>query len=435
MIEDHPLTGVGPGNFSDYYPHYKPPAALESVADPHNWPLSLLTQYGPLGLIGFLATLWGPLWRSIRRPAAIVATDDSSCRQTGSVAPPILLAAISLCLLFVRPLLIPMSGGGAFGLWLYEAVTVFVTPAAAFLIGFLLVATPFERSRSAQPGTTRSDLSAPLAGAIVAVLLHNLIDFAIFEPGVWMAFWILLACLVATGLHKDPPSRPAPSPSPRLTWLAGGVALALLGAFLAWIWMPVCLTTIGIRESQRATASGRPDAAHAALAWATRADRLSPAAAGLNGRLYMQQYEQSPRESATLLEEAQRCFREAVARAPAAYKDYEKLGTVSSQAGRYEEAYEWYLKAVTLYPGCDRLWLELGRLAERLDRRDAARAHYATAVAIEDAYRRQFRRMYPDRLHVVSRLGENEYRFAIERIAELAESDGEPGGPTPMPRQ
>ena len=65
MVADHPLSGVGPGNFSDYYPHYKPAAALESVADPHNWPLSLITQYGPLGLLGFLAMLCLPLWRSI----------------------------------------------------------------------------------------------------------------------------------------------------------------------------------------------------------------------------------------------------------------------------------------------------------------------------------------------------------------------------------
>ncbi|MEN6337019.1 MAG: O-antigen ligase family protein, partial [Phycisphaerales bacterium] len=41
MYAEHPIAGVGPGNFSDNYTHYKPAAALESVADPHNWPLSL----------------------------------------------------------------------------------------------------------------------------------------------------------------------------------------------------------------------------------------------------------------------------------------------------------------------------------------------------------------------------------------------------------
>jgi O-antigen ligase len=61
MYADHPWTGVGPGNFSNYYSHYKPAAALESVTDPHNFPLSILTQYGPLGLIGFIAMIFVPL--------------------------------------------------------------------------------------------------------------------------------------------------------------------------------------------------------------------------------------------------------------------------------------------------------------------------------------------------------------------------------------
>ncbi|MCX5636706.1 MAG: O-antigen ligase family protein, partial [Planctomycetota bacterium] len=65
MFADHPLTGVGPGNFASFYTRYKPAAALESVADPHNFPLSILTQYGPLGLVGFLAMIFIPLWRIV----------------------------------------------------------------------------------------------------------------------------------------------------------------------------------------------------------------------------------------------------------------------------------------------------------------------------------------------------------------------------------
>ena len=420
MIEDHPLIGVGPGNFSDYYTHYKPPAALESVADPHNWPLSLITQYGPLGLLGFLGMLCSPLWRAIRRPALAPAGDDPPCQQTGRTTPLILLLAISLCLLLVRPLLIPMSGeGNDLGLWLYEVITVFITPAAAFLIGFLLVAAPFEQKVSVPSGIHPSALSASLAGAIAAVLVHNLIDFAIFEPAVWMTFWTLLACLIAARLRKEPSSRPAWLPSPKPRWVAGGLAFVLVFAYAAWIWIPVYRATVGIGESQRAITSGRFDAAHDALARATKADRLSPVAASLNGRLYVQQYEQTAQKLATLLAEAQECFREAVARAPASYKDYEKLGVVGTRSGQYQEAYDWYLKAAQLYPGCERLWFKLGELAERLGKQDAACAHYARTVEIEDAYRAQFRRMYPDRKKVVSRLGEEEYQAAKKRFERL----------------
>ena len=61
MILDYPLTGVGGGNFPSFYPHYKPSAASETVSDPHCFVLSIISQYGPLGLLGFLIIVLVPL--------------------------------------------------------------------------------------------------------------------------------------------------------------------------------------------------------------------------------------------------------------------------------------------------------------------------------------------------------------------------------------
>ncbi len=431
MVADHPLAGVGPGNFSDYYPHYKPAAALESVADPHNWPLSLITQYGPLGLLGFLAMLWVPLWRSVMSTRLAVPSADTSRRPAYRTSALAMLFVLVLCLLLVRPLLIPTSGAGDLGVWLYEIITLFITPAAAFLIGFLLVATPFGQDPSLPSDRTRSTVSAALTCAILAVLLHNLIDFALFEPGVWMAFCTLLACLIALQWRQEPALDSTRHSSPGLGWLAGGIALVLLGVYAHWIWAPVYRMTVGIQSSQQAAAFGRFDPAHAALEEAMKADPLSPAAANLNGRLYLQQSERS-QQPAALLEEAARCFREAIARSPADYKNYENLATVYTRMERYQDAYEWYLRAADLYAGCDRLWLELGQSAERLGRNDAALAHYGRAVEIEDSYREQFHRMYPERTKIVSRLGEKEYRLAREQIDRLKKQT--PQGPA-QPRQ
>jgi hypothetical protein len=44
-------------------------------------------------------------------------------------------------------------------------------------------------------------------------------------------------------------------------------------------------------------------------------------------------------------------------------------------------------------------------VAEKLGRNDIALNHYQAAVDIEDAYRTQFRIMYPERKTVISRLG------------------------------
>jgi tetratricopeptide (TPR) repeat protein len=425
MYADHAIAGVGPGNFSAHYPHYKPAAALESVADPHNWPLSLLLQYGPLGLVGFLGAFCLPLWRSIL-PAPRPAENEQASPQLVSKGMTLtVLLVLGLCLLLVRPLLIPTSGTDDFGVQLYEAITLFVTPVAAFLIGFLLAAAPFEPQES-RSDLARSALSASLVAAILAVLLHNLIDFALFEPGVWMVFWILLACLAALRSHHEPAFEVTVNRTPRFKQLAAGAALALLAAYVLWIWTPVYQMTIGIGRSQQAATSGRYDLAHEALEEATQADRLSPVAPNFNGRLYLQESAWASGRSPALLEQAARSFHEALDRNPADYKNCEKLAMVYSRAGKHQEAYDWYLKAAMLYPGCERLWFELGQLAEQMGQPQAALGHYRKAVEIEDHYREQFRTMYPERKRVVSRLGEKEYRLAQERIAAIKNNPTEP---------
>jgi len=419
MIADHPLTGVGPGNFSDYYSRYKPAPALESVADPHNFLLSLMAQYGPLGLIGFLAMVLVPLGRAIRTPATAVPTPRTQPQSpSGTLALPMLLV-ISTCLLLLRMLLIPTTADSP-DILLYELLTVHVAPVAAFLIGFLLIASPLDRGADQQ-----ADFLSPLPYAIIgcavlAVLLHNLIDFALFEPGVWMTFWTVMACLIALRTARQTALPIGPLGGRVRKPLVLGIAAVSLGAYCLCVWKPVCNTTLGIQQAQHAASAGNFDAAHQRLETATRADLLSPLAANFNGRLYLQQYEQAQQKQSALLEEAGRCFGEAIRRNPAEYKNYEKLAAVYSRLRQHQKAYEWYLKAAALYPGCERIWLELAQTAEQLGKAGLALCHYTKAVEIEESYRQQFRQMYPDREKVVSRLGDKEYEHAKRRIEELS---------------
>ncbi len=201
MVADHPLTGIGPGNFSDYYTHYKPAAALESVADPHNFLLSLLTQYGPLGLIAFLAMISLPLRRLTQLPPPESASADANSLPSSRTLALTVLFCVCACLLLIRLLMLPMMADSP-DVLLYEIITAHVAPVAAFLIGFLLVASPL-----ADGSGPRADFDDPititvLGCAILAVLLHNLIDFALFEPGVWMAFWVVIACLAAMRVQQ-----------------------------------------------------------------------------------------------------------------------------------------------------------------------------------------------------------------------------------------
>jgi O-antigen ligase/tetratricopeptide (TPR) repeat protein len=419
MISEHPLTGVGPGNFSDFYTHYKPPAALESVADPHNFLLSLIAQYGPLGLLGFLAMVFLPLGRRIAAPGAEPPQPGPHAQLSSRTPSLAILLAICACLLLIRWLLIPMMGDSP-DVLLYEVITVHIAPVAVFLIGFLLVLSPLEDVLG-----RRSDFASPMASAILvcgllAVLLHNLIDFALFEPGVWMAFWTVFACLLA--LRAGPPRDfDIATQDGRLRKpLAAGIAVVLLGAYCFWVWKPACSTALGIHRAQQAASTGNYDAAHHHLEAAMQADRLSAVAANFNGRLHLQQYEQMQPRKTVVLEGAIRCFRAAIERNPADYKNYEKLATAYSLLGQPPQAYDWYLRAAALYPGCERLWFELAQTAEQIGKPGLALCHYAKAVEIEESYRQQFRQMYPDRENVVSRLGDKEYQHARRRMAELS---------------
>jgi len=83
------------------------------------------------------------------------------------------------------------------------------------------------------------------------------------------------------------------------------------------------------------------------------------------------------------------------------------LAEVSTQQEKIDwlnKAFETASLAVEHYPGCARLRIELAKIA---------------AIDIEDKYRAQFRKMYPEREKIVSRLGEEKYQFAKQRLKLL----------------
>ena len=420
MYADHPLLGVGGGNFASYYPHYKPPAALESVADPHNFLLSVLTQFGPLGLLGFLAMVSVPLWRCVARAtgrdAGNAVPRPSPKRLTIAV-----LFVICGCLLMLRPILIPATTPEQLDVLLYEIMALYVTPVGAFLIGFLLLAAPLQGKRQDDSGISRTVLVVTLAGAVLGVLVHNVIDFAIFEPGVWTTFWVIMACLLAGDSQRQTDLSPAKHAKPLAKACIVFVALALLVVYWLFVWRPVYVATMNIGRAQRAASIGQFDRAHDLLDAAFEADPLSAAPLSMNGRLYMERYARTRQRRTDWLDRAAECFERAVRVSPADYKNYERLGDVYRDLGRHEKAFDWYDQATQFYPGCGRLWLERARAADQLGRSQMALISYCKAVAIEDSYRRQFKQMYPNWQRVVSRLGEDNDRFARKRIAELDE--------------
>jgi len=431
MYADHPLTGVGPGNFGNYYPYYKPAAALESVADPHNFPLSILTQYGPLGLLGFLAMLFVPLWRMVVPASACPSKETDYRLPTFRTLAVTILIVISAALLLIRPMLMPAMFAETLDVIIYVIVTMHIAPVAVFIVAFVLFAGPLRKKRDIKYEIRNTDTAAALFCAVLGVLLHNMIDFAIFEPGVLTAFWAVIACLVAIDLHRNPRPPLVLSPKPFVKILIVTAALAASVACINYVLVPLAKSTSNIQKANRAIYAGQFEYAHAFLEKAAKDDVLSSSAMSLNGRLYLHHYELTLDKDKDLLLRAETSLKDAIGRNDSVFKNFERLTDVYcllAEISQQQEKTAWLNKAfetasrsVERYPGCGRLHFKLAQIAEQLGSTDIAIEQYKKAIEIEDEYRDQFRRIYPERDDIVSRLGNNKYLFAIKRLKELSE--------------
>jgi O-antigen ligase len=343
MFADHPLTGVGPGNYGVFYPQYKIPAAIETVADPHNFLLTILTQYGPIGLIAFILAIYKPLNKT------------------------------------------------------------FFSKETTHVSGMLFI-------------------------GITAFLIHNCVDFAIFEPAVYTVFWTMIAAAVAISQTKTAPKTIdiKLGITKRLVMF---IPVVLTGVvFVQYSLMPVAKSTSRIRQAKQYQFQSRFGRAHRVLEEAAVDDALSPAAASLNGKLYLQHFRMDMRQDPLFLTEAKKHFDQAIYRDPSNFKNFERLSEVyvmlsevsTKQSSMWlANALDASLGAVDRYPGSGRIHLGLAEIADLLGRGELSLKHYKKAVEIEDAYREQFKIMYPGR-EIFSRLGEEVYQNAIRQIESLS---------------
>lgn len=432
MYADHPMTGVGPGNFAHFYTHYKPAEALESVADPHNFPLGILTQYGPVGLVGFLAMIFIPLWRTISpNPASSSSSPKAQSEPAFRTLAVGFLIIVSAALLFIRPMLMPATPADTLDVMIYVIVTLYVVPVAVFIIAFFLLTVPLKTTRDTQYAVRNTNIAAALFCAVLGAAFHNLIDFAIFEPPVFTTLWAIIACLIAIDFHTD--RRPQLVLRPPLVVKAVVIVVAavIIVAYVYYVWSPVKKSTDKIRQAHQAISNGQFEQAHRLLDSAAKDDYLSPAALSMNGRLYLHHFQLTQNRNRDLLLESEKCLQAAIERDSAAFKNFERLTDVYeslAEISRQQEKTDWLNKAfdtallaVERYPGCGRLQLELAKIAEKLGRIDIAIEQYEKTIEIEDKYRAQFQEMYPEREKIVSRLGKDKYLLAKDRLKSLRE--------------
>lgn len=437
MYTDHLLTGVGPGNFADVYMCYKPAEALESVADPHNLFLSVLTQYGPLGLVALVILIFWPIWKAFfQNPEGDLRLNTQTHVHFKTLVK-ILLVILSVLIFIARAVSMPVSVNDL-AVLIYIAIRFYIPPVVVFIVSFKLM-TGFKRKTKDDESGFRDIyiVTAILLCGILGVIVHNQIDFAIFEPSVNMIFWVMIACLIS--MLNNQKSRPYFFRAVNLPakLLGIGLSVIVIVVYIVYALVPVAGNTIELKKANHLIQLGRFEQAHSFLWNATVDDPYDSEALSQNGRLYLHNFKIAQSQNRLTenekdyLMQAERCFTMAIERNKAAYKNYERLAetyceyaeisTSGQKSVWFNKAFDAAEKAVEHYPGCGRLHLTLARIAEQLDKNDVAVENYKEAIKIEDEYREQFREIYPEREKLVSRIGEDAYRFAKERLEILTD--------------
>jgi len=216
----HPWVGVGWANFRPHYLMYRLPQAAEEPADPHNFLVRAFVELGLVGgilMVAWILRIWWELATSNTRQPI-----DSAPEGAAHYRPlPLLVSVAAVAMALNALLAIDWIQSGS---WIFLELFKRALFLLALIGGMVLVAT---RSWEQQEVDARP-AGWLLSGVLIALglfLLHNLIDFSMFEPGPMFLF----ALLIGGVLGMRVPARPA------LPGGRGAALAAFMTAGVAWI--------------------------------------------------------------------------------------------------------------------------------------------------------------------------------------------------------
>jgi O-antigen ligase len=221
MFAHHPLIGVGWSNFGLYYLASRLPAASEEIKDPHNFIVRIFVELGVIGgvlLIGWMLRLW---WE-LTRPNLNSSAPD---KRKPPAPPPSLTVNFAVGIAVI---------GIALGIWANIDFTQIAAGIELEILRrlFYLVALVLGVVAGSMLSAKKRELDnrpAPWLFYCVLIglglfLIHNLIDFSLFEVGPMFAFLILAGSALGVA-----PSRlgkiDEPSIRPR-GWAVTGLIIA-----------------------------------------------------------------------------------------------------------------------------------------------------------------------------------------------------------------
>jgi hypothetical protein len=325
MFGDHPWTGVGAENFGNHYTAYKPITSPEEVKNPHNLLVQFATEYGVLGLVAVVALLLIGSW-TVLRPAPADSPGNQPWLSPSQARG--LWGSALVCAVAIFAVRVPLleSGHSGFILWMTASQgLIWALGAAAAIWGISCAAT----------GAGVARLAAACAVGLLAFLVQDTINFAMFVPSARANFFGLLAVVLAIKLYPMEESGTQPVPAHRkrertagapkteqrttvilrspAAWITAGLAVA--GLVFALLQYPP------VAAAQRELASAR---AHARLPLGTTLD-AHPA-----HNAYQRATAADPRDAVAPLEHAQ--WLHALARAEQSNRAMSTAGASASAA-------------------------------------------------------------------------------------------------------
>lgn len=203
------LLGVGWENFGPHYLVHRLAIATEEIRDPHNFIVRIFTELGVVG--GALLLLWmlGITWEIIAPVRPFVAGNEFSSPAAGlqqhdgfrrptQAALIIAIVAITLNTAFS----LDFSAGGDY---VFLEIVRRMVFCAAIFGGILMAIHPMSvmagHRRGAGPASQAGPTDAPwpalgIAAGLATFLLHNLIEFSLFEPGPLFLAALLIGTLL-----------------------------------------------------------------------------------------------------------------------------------------------------------------------------------------------------------------------------------------------
>jgi len=397
-IQDVPLTGLGRENFAEAYTRYKPAESTEEVRNPHNLWVGLLVELGPLGLVAGIVLCAGVVLASMRALAPPATDQPAAGGVTAGRCVPVVA---SVLLVQAVASATPFGAPGVALVWGQEI-------AAVWTLALLVALWLLDVVTRAPNG--RAWLVAGLCAALLAALVHGLVDFALLTPA-GLAVGVLCAAGAVT-LGGARTAAAVPVESAR-TW-RGPVPWLLVGgmtvAHVLFVVCPSVATVSALNALDAALRSGRADAIPAAAARAAAVPGGGSTAARSAARAMLQLSHAAPPEIGRRQEwarQAQEYAQIACARNPRDHTSqavlagiHEELGRLYGESGArqgsldaWSEAAAAWERAVSLYPTSPRLrisagkaWLAVGRATGTALAAERARGHFREALRIDDLW-------------------------------------------------